>query len=120
MAKEPAKEPTQLPPSEFVVRPSQHVNVMPPLRQQFAEAPVLFVDGIQGFGLTAGNVVRINWVQDRIGSPLADGSLPPEIAERHVVLRMMMTVDQFKMLQKWMELVVSDLDQRVQSAVEAK
>lgn len=73
------------------------------------DAPIIFVDGIQGFAVTQPDIVRFNLVQDLmktapIGRPALD-----EPVLRRVSARLVMSLDQFLKIHDWTNRVVSDM-----------
>lgn len=76
--------------------------------QRFGEAPVIFVDGVQGFAITTNGLVRLNLIQDQLRSPVQpnEGGDP---VDRVVVARLLMTADQLYRIQQWLNQLVAQL-----------
>lgn len=73
------------------------------------DAPIFFVDGIQGFAVSEPNIVRVNLVQDLLKSGKIGETALAEPVLRRVSARLVMSIDQFVKIHEWTKRVMDDL-----------
>jgi len=70
-------------------------------------APIIYVDGLQGFGITDG-IVKINVIQDLLVAS-NDAAV-----KRQVAARLVMTFDQLKKIGIWINTRIDDVEKALQ------